>query len=60
MSFIVVGGRKINLNTCPDCKGSGHTEATAPVVEKHKKAPRHRTVSIGSGCLRCRGKGVTA
>lgn len=60
MSFMVVEGRKINLNTCPDCKGSGQTEATATVMTRHKQSPQMRTKHLGSGCPKCRGTGVLA
>lgn len=60
MKFMHVQGKKINLNTCPDCKGSGHTEATRPIMQEHADAPKLRTVALGSGCPRCKGLGVLA
>lgn len=57
--FLMVAGRKINLDTCGDCKGSGHTAATAPEMVREKKG-KLRTVAQGSGCPKCRGRGVTA
>lgn len=60
MNTMVVKGRLVNLDTCPDCKGSGHTEETKPELSLHKTKPRVRTVRLGSGCPRCRGTGVIA
>lgn len=48
--------RKTRDNTCERCDGRGYTRKTAPVVKTENK--KLVTVSLGSGCPGCSGRGV--
>jgi RecJ-like exonuclease len=47
------------MSICKRCKGRGYTKAEAPVVKDcgRKASPRYVTLSLGSGCTECHGKG---
>lgn len=53
------------MKACTMCNGTGHDRGARPKIEftdyiddEGKKRRRHKTIHIGSGCIKCQGKVV--